>query len=371
MALMGDARKITAQRQGRVCNSTEFDDIGRLCLDAYSAWFLFCSWLRARKRMLLFQPRRLSNGSQAFCVRAGSAAKKARHGGVEGCETWMRVRLENIFLPRYEEAVIRGTARANVEARASCEASAAGACTWVEVAESGGAIEQMSCPELVEGLVEIGGECVMDEECAGDAHCRLVSCDDGCRGVCEAPLAEGATGCAGFVGQCADGLVCVFSMSRCMSRPAIGGSCAMDDLRPRCTSGAECVEGTCVAIDERRRALGEACTLYGAPCVMGLLCDGSTCVDAPAEGESCVGDRCGVHLLCSAGRCEPEPVEGEPCIPGALGLGFSGCPGLLTCSDGICVSMHSNGEPCSTRGECVSGRCESGQCVPPPYRSEG
>ncbi len=128
-----------------------------------------------------------------LCARWDRCAQSARAPwGVEGCETWMRVHLENVVLPRYEEAIMRGTARVNDDARASCEMSAAEACTWVALVEFDGGLaglagvgvaEPMSCPELLEGLVEIGGECAMDEECAGGAHCRQVSCEGGCHGV--------------------------------------------------------------------------------------------------------------------------------------------------------------------------------------------
>jgi hypothetical protein len=303
--------------------------------------------------------------------------------GAEGCEAWVRADLENVALPRYEEAIARGHARVDPAARALCESYAAGACPWVSVAAQGGggglaglaSLMTSGCPHLIEGLLPVGAECAMDEECAGSAHCRLVSCEGGCRGVCEAPLPAGEL-CGrtfGPISDCEDGLACTFdgTESRCRRAAAIGEPCAAG-LTPACALFARCEDGTCAAVDQSAPALGDTCGSDTAPCSGELVCAG-TCAVPPDEGEACLAldssfGLCGDGFVCEAEVCRAEPAEGDTCYPGVF---RPFCPGVLRCSAGTCFRGRANGEACTEAGECISYRCEGGVCLAPPYYRAG
>jgi len=313
------------------------------------------------------------------------AGENARLWGNEACEDWMERRLRNVTHARYDEGIRRGTLTVNPGSESACRALLEGTCEWEASGSPGGlgglaglgGLGVLGCSEVVTGQVALGGDCVMDEECAGAGFCQQVTCTGGCRGVCVAPIPEGGANCRRD-GDCASGLACIFGTpSTCVSLPPLGFACAPGEGR-RCALGARCEGGMCVDISETPGALGGQCGSGLAPCGTGLYCQ-DACVAELRAGGACVnglggsgGRGCAEGLWCApAGQCAAALSEGAACIPTSGGSGPA-CSAPLVCGQGNrCITPRNNGEPCASTIECTSLNCAAARCAPPPYQSAG
>ena len=83
--------------------------------------------------------------------------------------------------------------------------------------------DQPACLAALDGVVALGGDCDINEECAGSAICQ--SSTGACPGKCVALLSAGLACSAD--GDCASGLQCSSETSLCVS-PAVVGDANMD-----------------------------------------------------------------------------------------------------------------------------------------------
>lgn len=168
------------------------------------------------------------------------------------------------------------------------EACAAGQCKDLLVCASG------RCEPKV--LSDAGEPCALEQTCPAETACVGVSASE--RGVCRAPMSEGAA-CVSH-GDCADDLACVQHDG--------GRSCA-----PR--------------------------QPVGAPC------------DSPRV--------CQLDALCIRGSCSRAPLVWEPCSEtGQCGEGTC----VATDGGFVCAPLKGSVAPCRQNSECASGACISGAC---------
>ena len=251
-----------------------------------------------------------------------------------------------------------------------------------------------SCELLLLGTVELGGQCAIDQECAGDAFCSL---DDSCPGSCTALLAEDAACSNGDDDQCEDGLVCAAATDSCTALGANGDECGAGI--PPCAPGLLCFDDgggaqcTTVAVLYFRQ-LDETCLPGDGTCDPGVsacgdveLCEpGLVCESAASGGGLCrppsdtngseckraVPNQCPLEQVCDAeapgeiGQCVDRPVAGEPCINRSPRC----APGHI-CVEDTCLELLDNGAHCDFSEECLSGICgEGGLCANPALYME-
>ncbi|RMG20502.1 MAG: hypothetical protein D6729_02655, partial [Deltaproteobacteria bacterium] len=134
-------------------------------------------------------------------------------GDQASCEAEWTAQFEDQTQKLWENAVNKGTLQYDGKKMREClDALAAGGCTVFADGTTPAA-----CDEALQGTVDAGGACNVNEECAGDAYCDTNSA---CPGTCVAYVAE-------------------------------GGDCSSDSCKP----GLDCVNNTCVA----KAKVGEAC----------------------------------------------------------------------------------------------------------------
>jgi hypothetical protein len=276
--------------------------------------------------------------------------------------------------PRIEEAIAAGTVQFDGASAQRCldEIEATGCAV----------IDRQSleaCEATLVGTVAAGGACNLNEECSGDAFCRLdamcpgtcqpragaaATCeeDDGCQatlrcvdGVCRAPGASGA-GCA-TANECQGGLICFGQMGttdgECISTAdlqtaGLGDACSPQQIGgPLCEPGLSCVltEITagpppapvfeCVSPS----ASGAVCNVgFPDPCPSGEMCAGA----APLSGDL-------------EGTCTALPTSG-PCLENR-------CADAHRCDGTRCVAISGIGGACMEDADCFSGNCEGGTCA--------
>jgi hypothetical protein len=289
-----------------------------------------------------------------------------------GCAAALGPRLTNDAAAVTQAGVLAGTIRYDDAQMGRCLNSIAnldcGAATPVDA----------QCSSSVDGVVQNGGACEHDLECAGDAYCNARA---SCPGVCTRRVKDQ---CDSERISCPAGSYCVGfegGGGNCYPLPAEGQSC-----NGYCRGGLVCDQedgkyGVCV----RRPTVA-----LGKPCRWGVeLCaDGSTCAEGAGAdgGEACVAraasggpclravpDMCPVGEFCDPGvysADEPTPPgvckamvgEGEACNPDYTAID---CAGIATCYTGVCFHLRDNGEPCTVRDDCITGRCVDGACAAP------
>ena len=233
------------------------------------------------------------------------------------------------------------------------------------------------CPDVIDGNVESGGECVIGADCKGNAYCAGSAT---CPSKCAALLGVGAT-CDGD-GQCGDGLDCIGG--KCTAPGLAGDDCGGGSgkycaLGLNCKGATDTVVGSCVdnAAIQVGAENGE-CEPGGNLCKDGLSCvyDGSggfRCEAAVASGGAChlgLPGQCPPEEYCNstevtvASTCKKLPGDGQACVLNGL------CKGGLVCvagsGSGTCHAIAANGEDCVSNATCRSGNCSDGKCEPPP-----
>ncbi len=245
-----------------------------------------------------------------------------------------------------------------------------------------------ACEEAFEGLVEPGGACVAEVDCAGEAYCAL---DAACPGVCTLRVGGGESCTADA--ECQSGFGC--SGGTCVTPAGVGESCGggsavtcEDGLL--CAGEGETEPGTCKAFDAVFvQPLGESCNLVDGLdplCEPGLSCvvedfDFATmeviqvCAAPSSSGGACnlgfpevcpVGEYCNADPMTGVfeGDCVPLPTSGEPCRQVDEGLGQP-CAPAHACVGDTCQALQANGASCSDDGECYSGYCDGALCAAP------
>lgn len=315
--------------------------------------------------------------AQAVCAAAEDCLGSSLERFVRGhdCVTLMRNRLEDSSFPNLRDAIEDGRVAYDGESMRSClDAMAASGCDAL------GTGRPDACERALEGTVEDGSPCGVDEECVGDAFCDRSGAV--CPGTCAARREEGSV--CREDRHCQAGLVC-FDVGECVRPGGAGEPCS-----PRCAPGLECVgpdreSGTCRTVSEVATAReGEACDPLletGTLCEEGLSCvlvslagdggwecrprvgSGAPCQWAsPSQcpsGEYCAGTNLSADVL--DGTCAPLPREGEACADD----GAPSCaPGHACVTGSVCRLVQRNGGGCMVDDECYSGSCQSGACAP-------
>jgi hypothetical protein len=191
------------------------------------------------------------------------------------------------------------------------------------------------------------------------------TCDDG-NALTFSDMCQPNGTCAGTLGQCNADADC----------PAPADVCA----GPQACVNHKCVAGSSPKPDETACSDGNAATKYDV-CRSGV-CRGFACgSDAQcSDGQACDGvERCvnnacvaGTPMVCNDGNvCNgTETCVGSACVPGTA----MQCPtDDGPCFDAFCdpaqgcrVSMHPDGEACTTQMSGAAGQCAAGVCVATP-----
>jgi hypothetical protein len=268
------------------------------------------------------------------------------------------------------------------KAQACLDSMAARSCTDLLERDS------PECLAALDGTVELGGACDIDEECKGLALCK--SSSGTCPGQCTALLVAGQA--CGEDADCQSGLQCSNETKLCVAPAGTGQACEYGS--PPCGPGLLCLgkdddkkmPGVCRSPAEAFSVSeGSACDpTAGQLCQTGLSCVPDNITLAPlsitwtcvrsgayaAEAECKPGfpEACASGYYCSVasgalallgGTCKPIPTAGEAC-----GSGFGAqCQTNQVCVSGMCQSLAQNGVSCSGDAMCYSGKCgSSGGC---------
>jgi len=245
-----------------------------------------------------------------------------------------------------------------------------------------------ACLAALDGKVELGGACTLDEDCKGKALCKSAS--GTCPGQC-VPLLVAGQAC-GDDSDCQDGLQCSSDTRLCVAPSASGQACEYGS--PPCGPGLLCLgkdddkrePGKCRAAAEALTTpSGSACDAQnGQLCVSGASCVAQSftlltstidwlCVptgsyaaggdckpgfpDACARGYYC---KTGTGLAALSGTCTAIPAAG-----GACAGGLSSCQPGAACVSGTCQNLAPNGVSCTGDAMCYSENCgDSGGCEP-------
>jgi hypothetical protein len=249
--------------------------------------------------------------------------------------------------------------------------------------------DQPTCLAALDGKVELGGACDLNEECQGSAICK--SSDGTCPGQCSELLAAGQR-CSQDA-DCDGGLQCSPETQLCVKPAAANAACEYGS--PPCGPGLIClgkddtnkVSGVCYnAITALSADVGAACDPNaGTLCKSGLSCVADSydvvsaklawlCVQAGsyAAGQSCkpgFPDACARGYYCLTGTGAAALSGTCTAIPdakGACGTGIGAqCKSGAVCVSGICQNFAVNGVSCTGDAMCYSQYCgTSSGCEP-------
>jgi hypothetical protein len=304
--------------------------------------------------------------------------------GSGGCAERLRQQLEDGDFQATIAAVEAGRVRYDGSQVKACLASFNGLGCGFQTRRS---FTSEACVAVLEGDVEPGGDCALDEECKGSAFCKRDG--NSCPGTCSELLEAGDT-CTKD-DECADGLTCA-SNDRCIAPGRLGEACGRIADAP-CAAGLVCIgadtgtaqAGECSDPEELYGAqLGEECDLETPVlCEEELAC----AVVMPIEGEprlACqkrveIGDACTFGApsqcpdgsFCSGldiadgdleGTCAELPDENDECNVN----GGQACDDGLHCGgDTICHGIGRLGDGCTIDDDCASAYCDDGTCTRP------
>ncbi len=242
-----------------------------------------------------------------------------------------------------------------------------------------------ACEQALTGTVAEGGDCELDDECAGDLRCLI---EGSCPGSCVERVGSGEP--CDENDDCEVGLWCTEQAPYVCVNPAAEGEPCREGTQP-CVPPLSCwgedsandVAGECVDLTALSTASeGELCNLLEGPwCRAGLFCDlaaGECTSERPGSGGNCVPmlpDQCPDGEWCDTTveapyACVPIPGDREPCTPKRFGARCQPSHACLE-ADGLCHALQRLGEACDVGGDCYSGNCEGGGCAPPDPCSGG
>ncbi len=258
---------------------------------------------------------------------------------------------EGSGIAQLEASVTAGRANYNSDEASACLDGYAGLLDGCEIfgGEDYDLIEE-SCEAVFTGNVELGGDCYIDEECAGDAQCERDCQEECCTGVCvdrepdPAPVDIGED-CS--EADCVAGAWCkydsVAQTQTCTAEANEGEACEGSSMGS-CADGLIC-DGYPDGICKRPAEQGETCDPllgYGYySCIrIDNWCDPSdtTCKLRPGPGEACMqgqqGDNCLDYAYCGPDEtCVQRPGVGEACG----GTAEITCLGDLDCVGELCT----------------------------------
>lgn len=215
------------------------------------------------------------------------------------------------------------------------------ACAALEGEENSAAA--MACSFIDHGTLDAG------TPCAESSQCKSGLCEkdaDPTCGVCADPIAEGQSCGSGTSGYCASGTSCVNDV--CVKDVPKGGACGEFD---NCAGGTRCIDGTC-ADPLAEGATCDPTAFY--ECADGLECDETTtkCVKTPPNKIANAGEACGFDqttnefTLCiggtsckdqdattGLGKCKALIADGEACT---VVDGDDDCFSPASCVEGKC-----------------------------------
>jgi hypothetical protein len=240
------------------------------------------------------------------------------------------------------------------------------------------------CLAALDGTVDIGGACDLDEDCKGKALCK--SSSGTCPGQCTSLLVAGQA-CAQD-SDCQDGLQCSTETKLCVLPAGNDQPCEYGS--PPCGPGLLCLgkddtnkkSGTCSSAAQAFSGVaGGACDpTLGQLCQVGLSCvadsysvaagtinwqclatgsyaAGGACKpglpDACTAGNYCKTGSTGLAVL--SGTCAAIPGSGESCA-----TGLTQCRPGAACVSGTCQNLAANGVSCTGDAMCYSGKCGTG-----------
>ena len=299
----------------------------------------------------------------------------------EDCQTLMEQRIKNGTFPLYQSEIAAG--------KINYDPSKAQACIDGLTSLSCANIlnrDRPECLAALDGTVDLGQSCTLNEECKGNAICQ--SSSGTCPGQC-VPLLTAGQACT-VDDDCASGLTCSTETKLCVQPSTVDQPCEYG--APPCSPGLACwgksdtdkTSGTCKSIGSMFVADGNAACDFtlGTLCKLGQSCvadsltanntvnwkclatgtflAGATC--KPAMPEACEsGYYCKTSSGSIMGTCVILPATHEPC---AHVFGAQCRPGAA-CIDSVCQNYAANGESCTSDAMCYSENCTpSGACAP-------
>lgn len=314
-----------------------------------------------------------------------------RFFGEAGCVERLTVQLEDGDFAATQAAVEAGRVHYDGSKVSACLATIEGIGCGFQTRRT---LLSDACNAVLEGNVELGGECALDEDCAGVAFCKRDG--NSCPGECTALLGAGET--CSEDDDCAEGLACANGTARCAAPGRLGEPCGrVTDAA--CAAGLVCIgvdsaraqPGECSDPEELFAAqLGEDCDLDNQVlCADELACAVVLPLATPARfrcmarvelGDECtfgVPSQCPIGTYCNdvalsegdvEGVCARLPGEGDACDEA------SGQPcddGLVCETDGLCYALGRLGDDCVSDASCASEHCDDGTCTRPPSCSLG
>jgi len=242
--------------------------------------------------------------------------------------------------------------------------------------------DQAECLAALDGVVPLGGDCDINEECKGSAICK--SSSGTCPGQCAALLAAGQPCTADS--DCESGLQCSSETGLCVKPAGVGQACEYGAAT--CGPGLIClgkddaqqISGTCYnAVAALSVDGGASCDpTAGVLCKSGLSCVADSYDAASAKvlwkcaqtgsylaGQACkpaFPDACATGYYCLTGTsglatlngtCTAVPDAKQPC---GTGIGAQ-CKAGAVCVKGLCQSYAANGVSCTGDGMCFSQYC--------------
>ncbi len=303
--------------------------------------------------------------------------------GPDGCEARVRAQVEDGDFDATIDAVEAGRVQYDGSKVSDCLASIRGTGCGFQTTR---VLESESCRLVLEGSVAAGGDCAIDEDCAGVAFCKRVG--DQCPGACT-ELLEAGEACTRD-DECENGLACPSSVDRCVAPGRLGEACgrATDAV---CAAGLICLgasattAGECSDPEELYvAALGEDCSPFESElCVDDLACaivlplEGEArfrCMERHDLGSGCTfgaPSQCPDGSYCNGvdfangdveGTCAELPDEDDACNT----QGGAPCAAGLSCdSDSICRALARLGDRCASDEACASGFCDGDSCERP------
>jgi hypothetical protein len=305
--------------------------------------------------------------------------------GEGGCAERLQIELEDGDFSATQAAVEAGNVRYDGSKVQACLAAFNGiGCEF----QTRRVFTSDACNAVLEGDVEPGGDCALDEECTGSAFCKREG--GNCPGTCTALLAAGGT-CTED-DECANGLTCDSGTERCVAPGRLGEACGRVTDAP-CAAGLVCIgvnaamarAGECSEPEELYAAqLGEPCDLENSVfCEDDLACAVVVPIETPAQfkcmtrvevGEPCTfgapsqcpdGSFCsGVDIMAGEveGTCADLPDDNDQCNESG---GQECADGLICGPDGVCRSIGRIGDGCASDISCASDHCDDGACARP------
>jgi hypothetical protein len=232
--------------------------------------------------------------------------------------------------------------------------------------------------EMFRGRQSVGEECDGPWECKEGLRCA----DFGIAGVCALRAKEG-DGCFSD-GECADGLICDYTVGTCAPGALSGERCEYaDPLKPipgteilRCADGLtcdpvafQCAGGFCSA--------GSPCsdTFSDSDCPATFYCVGNFVTQPSCQQPGIVGAPCSKADDCSSNFCDPfNEICADLLATGEACLGNTECASGF-CSGALCQPSFGVGQPCASgfNEECQDGYCDTAMAMPlcTAYASEG